>query len=164
MSEKKLDLTEKWANSSNFFAKFSYGIANSAYVTAQIFDGGLMERPEWENPLGENYGNLDGTPNYQQADALVNTMATAAPYARGAKAVNSIMPKGMSLLSRLGSAPGARGAIYNTLNMGVDYVNGTVGKGMISLPLVKGTINAAKPDSPVRTWINRNVGYRPQFN
>uniref|UniRef100_UPI00374234CC RHS repeat-associated core domain-containing protein n=1 Tax=Chryseobacterium nematophagum TaxID=2305228 RepID=UPI00374234CC len=39
MSEKKLDLTEKWANSSNFFAKFTYGIANNAYVTTQIFGG-----------------------------------------------------------------------------------------------------------------------------
>ncbi|WP_262487351.1 RHS repeat-associated core domain-containing protein [Chryseobacterium jejuense] len=164
MSEQKLDLTEKWANSSNFFAKFSYGIANNAYVTAQMFDGGLMERSEWSNPLGGNYGNLDGTPNYQQADALVNTVATAAPYARGAKAVNSLMPEGMSVLSRFGSATGTRGVINNTLNKGVDYVNGTVGKGMITRPVVTGAVNAAKPDSPIRNWLHKNVGYRPQFN
>lgn len=164
MGEHKLDLTEKWANSSNFFAKFSYGIANNAYVTAQIFDGGLMERPEWSNPLGGNYGNLDGTPNYQQADALVNTVATAAPYARGAKAVNSLMPEGLSILSRFAPATGARGVINNTLNRGVDAVNGTVGKGMIARPIVTAAGNAAKPDSPVRTWLRRNVGYRPQFD
>ncbi|WP_410497578.1 RHS repeat-associated core domain-containing protein [Chryseobacterium sp. Tr-659] len=164
MNEHKLDLTEKWANSSNFFAKFSYGIANNAYVTAQIFDGGLMERPEWSNPLGGNYGNLDGTPNYQQADALVNTVATAAPYARGAKAVNSLMPEGLSILSRFAPATGARGVINNTLNRGVDAVNGTVGKGMIVRPIVTAAGNAAKPDSPVRTWLRRNVGYRPQFD
>ncbi|WP_082671971.1 DUF6443 domain-containing protein [Chryseobacterium sp. JAH] len=164
MSEQKLDLTEKWANSSNFFAKFSYGIANNAYVTAQMFDGGLMERPEWSNPLGGNYGNLDGTPNYQQADALVNTVATAAPYARGAKAVNSLMPEGLSVLSRFGPATGTRGVINNTLNRGVDYVNGTVGKGMITRPVVTGAVNAAKPDSPIRNWLHKNVGYRPQFN
>ena len=164
MSEQKLDLTEKWAGSNNFFAKFLYGIANSTYVTAQIFDGSLMERPEWSNPLGGNYGNLDGTPNYQQADALVNTVATAAPYARGAKVVNSLMPEGMSILSKLEPATGARGVINNTLNRGVDYVNGTVGKGMIARPIVTGAGNAAKADSPIRIWLKRNVGYRPQFN
>ncbi|RXM38167.1 hypothetical protein BOQ62_19115 [Chryseobacterium sp. CH21] len=154
---------KSWANSSNIAAKFTYGIANNAYVTAQIFDVGLLERPEWANPLGGNYGNLDGTPNYKQADALVSTLATAAPYARGAKAVNSIMPEGMSILSRFESTSGASGTI-NLLNKGVDYVNGTVGKGMIARPMVTGVINAAQPNSPVRNWMKRNVGYRPQFD
>lgn len=62
------------------------------------------------------------------------------------------------------SAPGARGIINNTLNKGIDYVNGVVGQGMITRPVVTAAANAAKPDSSVRTWLRRNVGYRPQFN
>ncbi len=154
---------KSWSNSGNIAAKFTYGIVNNAYVTAQIFDMGLLERPEWKNPLGGNYGNLDGTPNYKQADALVSTVATAAPYARGAKAVNSLMPEGMSILNRFESTSGTSGTI-NLLNKGVDYVNGTVGKGMIARPIVTGVVNASTPDSPVRTWLKRNVGYRPQFD
>ncbi|UKB84862.1 hypothetical protein LF887_04300 [Chryseobacterium sp. MEBOG06] len=154
---------KSWANSNNIAAKFTYGIVNNAYVTAQIFDMGALERPEWENPLGGNYGNLDGTPNYRQADALVSTVATAAPYARGAKAVNSLMPEGISILNRFESASGTSGTI-NLLNKGVDYVNGTAGKGMIARPIVTGVVNASSPDSPARTWLKRNVGYRPQFD
>jgi hypothetical protein len=72
-----------WSSSDNFASKFSYSIVNNAYVTAQIFDVGLLERPEWENPLGGNYGNLDGTTNYLQADAAVNTTALLVPLGRG---------------------------------------------------------------------------------
>lgn len=159
-----MDFWENWANNKNFAPKFLYGIANSAYVTAQIFDGGLIERSEWANPLGGNYGNLDGTPNYQQADGLVNTIATVAPQVRGLKVVDSMLPQGAAILSRLESAPGTRGIINNTLNKGIDYVNRVVGQGMITRPVVTATANAAKPDSSVRTWLRRNVGYRPQFN
>ncbi len=153
-----------WSSSDHFAAKFSYGIVNNAYVTAQIFDVGLLERPEWENPLGGNYGNLDGTPNYLQADAAVNTTATLVPIGRGATAIKSVVPEGISLLSRFGTESGTKGAVYNILNKGVDYVNNSVGSGTKALPAAKAIGNLANPNGGFQNWIRKNVGYRPQFD
>ncbi|MCL8535786.1 RHS repeat-associated core domain-containing protein, partial [Chryseobacterium gallinarum] len=160
MSEWKMDRMEKWANSDNFAAKFTYGIANSAYVTAQIFDGGLMERSEWSNPLGGNYGNLDGTPNYQQADAFVNTASTVLSSVRGLKAVTSAAPEGLTIAKLSASqfsstfkgtaisraAPATRGLLNRSLNKGIGVANGQMRSGTKALTITKGAGNLFNPD------------------
>jgi len=160
MSEWKMDRMEKWASSDNFAAKFTYGIANSAYVTAQIFDGGLMERSEWSNPLGGNYGNLDGTPNYQQADAFVNTASTALSSVRGLKAVTSAAPEGLTIAKLSASqfsstfkgtaisraAPATRGLLNRSLNKGIGVANGQMRSGTKALTITKGVGNLFNPD------------------
>jgi len=163
ISRWEMDKVERWANSDNFALKITYGLANNAYITAQIFDFGLMERPEWKNPLGGNYGNLDGTPNYHQSDALMNTILTLAPYARGAVAARATLPEGIILFNRLESIPGTKGAINNVLNKGIDYINKYIGNGMKTLPVVKTIGNILQPDSSFRKWIKRNVGHKSEF-
>uniref|UniRef100_UPI0025F6C8A9 hypothetical protein n=1 Tax=uncultured Chryseobacterium sp. TaxID=259322 RepID=UPI0025F6C8A9 len=163
ISEWELDTMEKWASSDNIALKFSYGIANNAYITAQIFDFGLMERPEWKNPLGGNYGNLDGTPNYQQTDAFMKTILTLVPYGRGAIAARTTLPEGIVLLNRFDSAPGIKGTIYNMLNKGVDYINQDAGKGLKALTIAKFIGTQGQPNSALRKWIKKNVGYRSEF-
>jgi hypothetical protein len=165
MSESKMSRLEQWADSDNFAAKFTYDMANGAYVTAQIFDGGLMERPEWQNPLGGNYGNLDGTPNYNQAEGFVNTLSTAVSFARGTAAVKSVATEGLTVASKMSAsqfsstfkgtiisraAPATRGIINRYLNKGIGYVNGQVETGMKAPAIVKSAGGALRPKEEKR--------------
>lgn len=104
---------------------------------------------------------MDGTPNYTQVDAFVNTTATLLPQARGLKAVEAVMPKGLTVASKLNAAqfsrafkgtiisraaPATRGFLNRNLNKGINYINGQIGTGMKTLPVVKGTGNLVKPN------------------
>ncbi|MDD1524988.1 RHS repeat domain-containing protein [Riemerella anatipestifer] len=157
MSEAKMDFWESWSNSDNFIAKFTYDIANSAYLTAQVFDGSLMERPEWQNPFGGNFGNLDGTPNYKPTDGFVNTVGTILPFARGTSAAKSVMPVGLTF-SKLNAAqfsstfkgtlskakPAIRGVLNRYLNKGINFINGQIENGMKAQTAAKSTGNLLK--------------------
>ncbi|SEW40265.1 RHS repeat-associated core domain-containing protein [Chryseobacterium wanjuense] len=151
-SEHKLDKVEQWANSDNFALKFSYKTVNDAYTFAQVFDGGLMERPEWESPFGGNYGNLDGTPNYHQEEGFANTLSTIYSTVRSLKVVKEFAVEGLNIASKMNAAqfsrvfkgtaiaratPATRGLLNRNLNKGIGYVNGQVESGMKAPAIVK---------------------------
>ncbi|QBA20293.1 RHS repeat-associated core domain-containing protein [Chryseobacterium indologenes] len=154
------DFIETLAGSDNFFAKLGYNMVNDAYVTAQVFDGGLLERPEWENPLGGNYGNLDGTPNYNQANGFANTLATAFSFARGAKPVTEAVTQSLNfgklnaaqfsstfkgtIVSR--AAPATRGLLNRYLNKGTGLLNGQMKSGTNAATAVKVVGGLFKPE------------------
>ncbi len=94
LKQRKPSKMEKWAKSEKFIPKLSYEILNDAFQVVQIFDFDLLARNEWKNPFtGGSYGNLDGTPNYNQTNGVVNTVAIATPITRGTA---SFMPKGLT--------------------------------------------------------------------
>jgi RHS repeat-associated protein len=159
MSEAKMDFWENWANNDNLFAKIGYNMVNDAYTFTQVFDGGLMERAEWENPLGGNYGNLDGTPNYHQAEGFANTLSTIYSTVRGLKVVKEFATEGLQVASKMNAAqfssafkgtaisraaPATRGLLNRSLNRGIGYVNGQVESGMKAPTVVKSTGNMFK--------------------
>jgi len=151
-----------WADSKNFLGKFSYNLANDAYLTAQAFDFGLLERDGWSNPVtGGNFGNLDGSANYNQTDGMVNTLSNLLPLGRNASAVRAVMPEGLGVLSKMNAAQfsktfkgtpvasaaaSTRGILNRAYNTGVSWINNQVGNGMKTLPTVKTAGKAVQPE------------------
>ena len=98
----------------------------------------LLEREEWKNPFtGANFGNLDGTPNYNQIDAIPGVISDFIPFSKA--------EKGLSVLKKMNAAqfsktfkgtlsrlkPSTRGTINRGINSGIDEINSTVGSGEV---------------------------------
>jgi RHS repeat-associated protein len=149
-SEKKLNLREKWSNSDNLAAGFSYGLANDAFQVIQTFDFDLI--PGRENPLTGSRANLniDGTTNYNPTDGFVNTLSFALPFARGAKPLQSAVPKGLGYVQKFNAAqfsklfkgnlsklsPGKRSWANYFLNKGVNTLNNQLSNGLIVMKTI----------------------------
>ena len=139
-----------WADSKNFLGKFSYNLANDAYLTAQAFDFGLLERDGWSNPVtGGNFGNLDGSANYNQVDGVFNTLSSAAPLIKGVGFVKGALPEGLKLFSKLNASQfskafkgtpmlkgphSARGSRNVLLNRAIEFINKQTGNGSLAKP------------------------------
>lgn len=112
-----------------------YGALNDVWLTTQTL-----------NPFDTHTTNLDNT--YASMNeiemGLVNSVATGIPMGRGTAAVNGVMPRGVSLLSKLNAAqfstlfrgtyissapPAARGKMNRILNSWVDKVNNAIQTG-----------------------------------
>jgi RHS repeat-associated protein len=74
--QRELGLMEKWSNSGNFFANFSYNFFNDIYVTtqpvAEIFVGKIREN---ELTGKKAFVNIDGTTNYKGIVSAANTLS-----------------------------------------------------------------------------------------
>ena len=138
LSSRELSFWEKMSASDNFFVQLAYGTLNDWYVCFQAFDFGLLEREEWKNPFtGANFGNLDGTPNYNQIDAIPGVISDFIPFSKA--------EKGLSVLKKMNAAqfsktfkgtlsrlkPSTRGTINRGINSGIDEINSTVGSGEV---------------------------------
>lgn len=138
LSSRELSFWEKMSASDNFFVQLAYGTLNNWYVCFQAFDFGLLEREEWKNPFtGANFGNLDGTPNYNQIDAIPGVISDFIPFSKA--------EKGLSVLKKMNAAqfsktfkgtlsklkPSTRGTINRGINSGIDEINSTVGSGEV---------------------------------
>ena len=141
LSQKKLSLIEKWSSSDNIFAQLSYETLNDLYVGLQIISMGAFERQEWKNPFtGACFGNLDGTPNYNQIEAIPGLATEILP-------ISSAAPQGVKLLNKLNAAefsktfkgnlsklkPKTRGHVNRTINSKIDKANQYIGSGKIVL-------------------------------
>ena len=132
---------QKMANSDNLLVQYAYTTINDAFIGIQALDPGFLERPEWENPFtGANFGNLDGSPCYNQTDAIPGL---AGYFLGGGGSATSIshsflFGKDFKLLNKLNAAqfsktfkgtsisrmkPSTRGTINRGINYGVDKVN-----------------------------------------
>lgn len=153
ISSRELSFTEKWSNSDNFFAKLTYSMANDVYICMQALSCGAMAKPEWENPItGACFGNIDGTPNYHQTDAIPGVASWTMG---GFKAIGGFkLMRGFEPFSKLNAAqfskmfkgttinslkPATRGSINRNLNTGIEYVNKYIGEGKTVLPTTKAT-------------------------
>ena len=91
-----------------------------------------------KNPFtGANFGNLDGTPNYNQIDAIPGVISDFIPFSKA--------EKGLSVLKKMNAAqfsktfkgtlsrlkPSTRGTINRGINSGIDEINSTVGSGEV---------------------------------
>lgn len=143
LSSRELSFWEKMSASDNFFVQLAYGTLNDWYVCFQAFDFGLLEREEWKNPFtGANFGNLDGTPNYNQIDAIPGVISDFIPFSKA--------EKGLSVLKKMNAAqfsktfkgtlsrlkPSTRGTINRGINSGIDEINSTVGSGEVMLDAI----------------------------
>ena len=94
----ELNFREKWAQTDNCIGKFLYGMANDIFVTAQIFDFGNWAGSGATNPLTGaevQFYNIDGSPNYKPADAIVQTLAT-----KGVGGLGDIAEKNMGKVAK----------------------------------------------------------------
>jgi hypothetical protein len=76
-----LKLTSQWSNSDSFVGKFSYNVANGYYLASQVVDFDLLGK-DYENPLtGQRaYTNLNGTPQYDSGERVLEFVTSAIPY------------------------------------------------------------------------------------
>lgn len=129
---------EKWAKSDNFFASLAYGTLNDLYIGIQAASLGTLQREEWKNPFtGACFGNLDGSPNYHQTDAIPGIAGDFIPFSSASKGLSifkklnaaefSHMFKGT--LSRL--KPANRGIINRGINGIIENTNNNIGSGKI---------------------------------
>jgi len=137
---KEMSFVEQWANSDNIFAILSYQMVNDLYIGIQAFDFGILDRPDWENPFtGASFGNLDGTPNYNQVESLAGIVSTIVPFSQASKGIPLIKKLNAADFSRLFKGnlsklkPNQRGMINRTINNGIESVNTNVGSGKIVL-------------------------------
>ena len=137
---KEMSFVEQWANSDNILAILSYQMVNDLYIGIQAFDFGILDRPEWENPFtGASFGNLDGTPNYNQVESLPGIVSTIVPFSQASKGIPLIKKLNAADFSRLFKGnlsklkPNQRGMINRTINNGIESVNTNVGSGKIVL-------------------------------
>jgi RHS repeat-associated protein len=144
ISAKENTFTENWSESNNIFAKMSYNIVNSAYITLQGLSGGLIG-PHYTNDLtgGRAFANLDGSHNYKGIDAFVETSTSLFPMARGSKTFASTA-KGLGYTNKLNAAQfsqtfkgnlsrmsaSIRGTSNRLLNKGITWYNNQVSNGM----------------------------------
>ena len=94
----ELNFREKWAQTDNCIGKLLYGMANDIFVTAQIFDFGNWAGSGATNPLTGaevQFYNIDGSPNYKPADAIVPTLAT-----KGVGGLGDIAEKNMGKVAK----------------------------------------------------------------
>ncbi|MBQ8058340.1 MAG: RHS repeat-associated core domain-containing protein [Prevotella sp.] len=132
---------QKMSNSDNLLVKYAYSMINDIYIGFQALDPGFLERPEWKNPFtGANFGNLDGSPCYNQTDAIPglagcffglvrtpNTISHSYLFGKDFKLLNKLNAaqfsktfKGTSIASMKSST---RGTINRGINYGIDKVN-----------------------------------------
>ena len=94
----ELNFREKWAQTDNCIGKLLYGMANDIFVTAQIFDFGNWAGSGATNPLTGaevQFYNIDGSPNYKPADAIVSTLAV-----KGVGGLGDIAEKNMGKVAK----------------------------------------------------------------
>jgi len=144
-------LFHRWARSSNFIESLLYDALNDAFQIVQIFDFDLI--PGEINPLTDKRTNinLDGTANYHSINGFVNTAARVVPFARGAKPVAKLMPRGFGYVKKMNApafsttfkgtlsklSPKLRGYSNRLMNKFIDSYNGQVSEGMILLKTVQ---------------------------
>jgi len=139
LHSRELSFMEKWSHSNNFFAKMAYSTLNDWFIVIQAFDFGLLDREEWVNPFtGASFGNLDGTPNYNQTDAIPGFIGSIFPFSKGYEAA-----KGLTPLKKLNAAqfskifkgnlsklrPQYRGYVNKKLNNQINKANTYIGSG-----------------------------------
>ena len=138
ISQYEPSFMEKWAKSDNFFASLAYGTLNDLYIGIQAASLGVLQREEWKNPFtGACFGNLDGSPNYHQTDAIPGIVGDLIPFSSASKGLSifkklnaaefSHMFKGT--LSRL--KPANRGIINRGINGIIENTNNYIGSGKI---------------------------------
>ena len=138
LSQYEPSFMERWAQSDNFFAALAYGTLNDMYIGLQAASFGLLQREEWKNPLtGSCFGNLDGSPNYNQTDAIPGIISTIFPVSKSAE--------GLKLLKKLNAAdfsklfkgtlsrlkPATRGFLNRGMNKGIEKVNNKISTGQV---------------------------------
>jgi len=139
----ELNFREKWAQTDNCIGKFLYGMANDIFVTAQIFDFGNLAGSGATNPLTGaevQFYNIDGSPNYKPADAIVPTLAVKGVGGLGniaEKTMGKVAKKVMSSFNKLNAAqfsssfnkrfagfsPKVRGFWNRLYNKGIEQLN-----------------------------------------
>lgn len=139
----ELNFREKWAQTDNCIGKLLYGMANDIFVTAQIFDFGNWAGSGATNPLTGaevQFYNIDGSPNYKPADAIVPTLATKGVGGLGdiaEKNMGKVAKNVMSSFNKLNAAqfsssfnksfagfsPKVRGFLNRWYNKGIEYLN-----------------------------------------
>lgn len=115
-------------------------MVNDLYIGIQAFDFGILDRPEWENPFtGASFGNLGGTPYYNQVESLPGIVSTIVPFSQASKGIPLIKKLNATDFSILFKGnlskfkPNQRGMINRTINNGIESVNTNVGSGKIVL-------------------------------
>lgn len=133
------------AESDNFGESFAYELMNDLYITLQVFDFDLLGE-EYVNPLtGDRaFTNLDGTPQYNQIDSFVNTVATVFPSLRASKPLKGVKG-GLGYIQKMNASQFSktfkgtvinksaklRGKINRGVNKVIDYYNNQVPNGMM---------------------------------
>ena len=135
-----LSFMEKWAQSDNFFAAFAYGILNDLYVGLQAFSFGMLQKEEWKNPFtGACFGNLDGSPNYNQTDAIPGIVTNLFPASKTVKGFTPLKKLNAADFSKLFKGtlsklkPATRGSINKGINIGIEKINNKIGTGQVLL-------------------------------
>ena len=152
ISSKELSFVERWSNSDDFLAQVTYSMVNDVYICVRAFSCGALSKPEWENPItGACFGNLDGTPNYKQIDAVAGVASWTMGSLKGLSGVK--LAAGFKPFNKLNAAqfskmfkgttinrmkPSTRGAINRQINSGIEQTNKYVGEGKAVLPVSKG--------------------------
>jgi hypothetical protein len=94
LDERPSSLFEKWSNSNNFFAKYSYNTINDLFVTlqplAELFVGSIRKN---EFTGGKAYMNIDGTTNYKAIESAASALSNLLPVTNA--------PKGLGTLKKL---------------------------------------------------------------
>ena len=131
-----MSFMEMWSSSNNIFAKLSYATLNDLFIGVQAVSFGAFARPEWENPItGANFGNLDGTPNYTQTDAIPGLATSVFPGGCSVKGLAPLKKLNAAQFSKMFKGnlsklkPAQRGALNRSINKGVDKVNNEIGSG-----------------------------------
>ena len=132
---------QKMAKSDNLLVQFAYSSINDGFIGIQALDPGFLERPEWKNPFtGANFGNLDGTPCYNQTDAIPGLAGIFMGLNGSTTSITRsfLLGKDFKLLNKLNAAqfskafkgspitklsPSTRGTINRHINKGVDKLN-----------------------------------------
>ena len=155
-SKQKLDFWERWANSDDFVLSILYDQANDIYILIQALSLGALEREEWRNPLTDAcFGNIDGTPNYKQTEAIpgIASFLIGPAFSKLGKSITVIQKMNAAQfseffkgsLSRL--SPSQRGYVNRQMNKVIDYINNLVGKGKLELETVSAANTIKKDDN-----------------
>ena len=153
-SNHELDFWERWANSDDFVLSILYDQANDIYILIQALSLGALEREEWRNPLTDAcFGNIDGTPNYKQTEAIpgIASLLIGPAFSKLGKSITVIQKMNAAQFSEFfkGSlshlSPAQRGYINRQMNKVIDYFNNLVGNGQLELKTVSAA-NTIKND------------------
>ena len=129
---------EKWAKSDNLLAAYTYSTLNDIYIGLQAASGGLLQREEWRNPFtGACFGNLDGTPNYHQIEAIPGLVSDLFPGTSAVKGLTPFKKLNTAQFSHLFKGtfsrlkPIYRGFLNRKLNKVTGKLNEYIGSGSI---------------------------------
>ena len=153
ISQKKLNIWEKMSNSDNLIVNTVYNTINDFYIAAQAFDFGLLERQEWENPFtGANFGNLDGSPNYNQTDVIPSIISGFIPFSKAKGGLSVFKKMNAAEFSKFFKGtfsklkPHYRGRVNKLINRSIDNFNSHISSGEVVLDGIDGV-----------NYINENI-------